>query len=289
MLLRWQRMIQSLLLTLIAVLFSAHWVQADGQDATTLGRELERTSNQTLLWGPYRPNLYFGVRPRIPKSVLTGLLWARVEDFQTVQNSWFSPNSDQGEFPKRTDKSSFAISDFRHTCEQHEGMAGYGWDEYDVRNGGRQVVHDAGNKLDLQTEFVKVPGGTHGGSWGVRIKGTPRDDAPSNLKSTVVFYAALEGTGNLAVSNNNDVLGFEGHVTIDGSSSELGDFKFDVTAGPETNAHPEHTHASYKDKPLSRTFVHSSQLPEDALWQTKRKIRPFSTSSRGAQLTYRFE
>lgn len=46
-----------------------------------------KASNDSLLWGPYRPNLYFGVRPRLPKSVLTGLLWARVEDFATVQNS----------------------------------------------------------------------------------------------------------------------------------------------------------------------------------------------------------
>ena len=44
-------------------------------------------SNETLLWGPYRPNLYFGVRPRIPKSLTTGLLWAKVDSFQDVQNS----------------------------------------------------------------------------------------------------------------------------------------------------------------------------------------------------------
>jgi mannosyl-oligosaccharide glucosidase len=40
-----------------------------------------------LLWGPYRPNLYFGVRPRIPKSLMGGLMWSKVENFQDVQNS----------------------------------------------------------------------------------------------------------------------------------------------------------------------------------------------------------
>ncbi len=49
--------------------------------------ESAKTSNQSLLWGPYRPNLYFGVRPRIPKSLMTGLLWAKVDSFQGVQNS----------------------------------------------------------------------------------------------------------------------------------------------------------------------------------------------------------
>jgi mannosyl-oligosaccharide glucosidase len=47
---------------------------------------IEKASNESLLWGPYRPNLYFGVRPRIPKSLMGGLLWTRVED-HTVQNS----------------------------------------------------------------------------------------------------------------------------------------------------------------------------------------------------------
>lgn len=48
-----------------------------------------KLSNESLLWGPYRPNLYFGVRPRIPKSLSVGLLWAKVDSFQGVQNSTF--------------------------------------------------------------------------------------------------------------------------------------------------------------------------------------------------------
>ena len=49
--------------------------------------ESAKLSNESLLWGPYRPNLYFGVRPRIPKSLTTGLLWAKVDSFESVQNS----------------------------------------------------------------------------------------------------------------------------------------------------------------------------------------------------------
>lgn len=49
--------------------------------------DIEKATNASLLWGPYRPNLYFGVRPRIPKSLMGGLLWTRVEDYSTVQNS----------------------------------------------------------------------------------------------------------------------------------------------------------------------------------------------------------
>ena len=163
--------------------------------------------------------------------------------------------------------------DFRHTCEQNEGMAGYGWDEYDVRHGGRQTIHDAGNNIDITTEFVKFPGGDHGGNWGVRVRGAPREDAPAHLMTTVVFYAAMEGFGSLGVANEKDDLGFEGTVTLEGQSNELGDFKIDITEGPETNGHPPPSHQAYAEKPLDRTMVASFQVPEQAIWQVKRTYR----------------
>ena len=158
---------------------------------------------------------------------------------------------------------------FRYTCEQNEGMAGYGWDEYDVRTGGRQIIHDAGNHLDLQTDFVKIPGGIHGGSWGVRIKGTPSPGAPAGLKYTVIFSAAMEGLGALELAANPDPLGFLDTVVFDGHSPGLGRFSLELTTGPSTNAHPVSQHPSHAEKPLDRTFVQSFQVPEHALWQTK--------------------
>jgi mannosyl-oligosaccharide glucosidase len=41
-------------------------------------------------------------------------------------------------------------------------MAGYGWEEYDVRTGGSQLIRDQENKIDIQTQFVKVEGGENG-------------------------------------------------------------------------------------------------------------------------------
>jgi mannosyl-oligosaccharide glucosidase len=60
---------------------------AKADDASILYKEIARAQNNSLLWGPYRPNLYFGVRPRIPKSFMGGLMWANVDQFQDVQNS----------------------------------------------------------------------------------------------------------------------------------------------------------------------------------------------------------
>ncbi|KAL4779987.1 glycoside hydrolase [Aspergillus varians] len=229
-------------------LFSAVAVLANqaSDDVSTLANEAAIASNQSLLWGPYKPNLYFGVRPRIPNSLFAGLMWAKVDNYATAQEN------------------------FRHTCEQNEGMAGYGWDEYDVRKGGRETIHDAGNSLDLTINFVKVPGGQHGGNWAARIKGVPHDDAPPDQPTTVVFYASLEGFGSLGVSTeNDDPRGFEGDVQLKGYTTELGDFSIDVTAGPESNEHPVHDHPTHDEKPLDRTLVSSFPVPPEHAWQTK--------------------
>jgi len=45
---------------------------------------LSQTTNDTLLWGAYRPNLYFGLRPRIPQSLMTGLMWYGTQDYQSI-------------------------------------------------------------------------------------------------------------------------------------------------------------------------------------------------------------
>lgn len=216
-------------------------------------------SNSSLLWGPYRPNLYFGIRPRLPNSLTTGLLWSRVEDYQTVAN------------------------DMRFTCEQHSGMASYGWDMYDPRTGGVQTVRDKGNGIDLETSFVKFgQDGSEG--WGARIKGTVREDAEpmvgsqngvaNGLKTAVWFTVGVGGLGNLLqvrdLTDGED-LGFAGDVVINGDTADLGEFSITITE-PDGNSHPVHNHASYASKPLDRTFVHSVQIPEEAVWQGKRTL-----------------
>ncbi|KAI1914025.1 Processing alpha glucosidase I [Ophidiomyces ophidiicola] len=238
--------LQSLWICALAVIsYGLAEAKSTIHESSPLVSEIEHASNQSLLWGPYRPNLYFGVRPRIPKSLMMGLMWAKVDNFGTAQGN------------------------FRHTCEQNEGMAGYGWEEYDIRNGGRQTIHDAGNTLDLTIDFIKVPGGNHGGSWAARIKGNPRRDAPPNQPTTLIFYTTMEGLGELGVGNEIDPLGFQGDVKLFGSTVDLGEFTIDITRGPDTNRYPQKIHPSYDEKPMDRTFVASFQLESELLWQAK--------------------
>ena len=40
--------------------------------------------NQSILWGPYKPNVYFGVRPRLPEGLWSSLMWANVNGFESI-------------------------------------------------------------------------------------------------------------------------------------------------------------------------------------------------------------
>lgn len=51
-----------------------------------LHSEMARASNDSLLWGPYNPGLYFGIRPRIPESFRGALIWTAVNDFTDFQH-----------------------------------------------------------------------------------------------------------------------------------------------------------------------------------------------------------
>lgn len=103
----------------------------------------------------------------------------------------------------------------RHTCEQGDGVGPYGWEFHDGLSFGRQHISDGA--LRLTTEFVKRPGGQHGGDWSwrvtvvpqVRASGTsPQTDFPHpplaaanalmKWRLTVVWTPALLSTSNLS-------------------------------------------------------------------------------------------
>jgi mannosyl-oligosaccharide glucosidase len=35
-----------------------------------------------LLWSTYAPQLYFGIKPRLPKSITNGLMWFGLNDYE---------------------------------------------------------------------------------------------------------------------------------------------------------------------------------------------------------------
>lgn len=52
------------------------------------GHEFRATDDDALYrWGPYRPNLYFGVRPQIPDTILMGMMWGQGQDKSSLIHS----------------------------------------------------------------------------------------------------------------------------------------------------------------------------------------------------------
>ncbi len=46
-------------------------------------------NSSSLVWGTFRPNLYFGLRPRIPQSLMTGLVWFGTQNYQSFTSMSF--------------------------------------------------------------------------------------------------------------------------------------------------------------------------------------------------------
>ncbi|KAI4696612.1 uncharacterized protein J4E88_000789 [Alternaria novae-zelandiae] len=194
------------------------------------------TSNESLLWGPYRPNLYLGLRARMPKSLIAGVMWGKLEDVETT---------------------------LRHDVNQSDGMAKYGWISYDTREGGRQMIEDVGNKINLVTEFIKHSEDQSQGNWGLRIKGMPRPDAPKDLKTAVVFYIGMEAMEVCA----NCKLEARQQFEADGKT---------VQAVNMNIAHPKLGNAGIHipvpinaDEKREIAYIKTLNVTEDRLWQGK--------------------
>ncbi|KAI0362709.1 glycoside hydrolase [Trametes cingulata] len=203
--------------------------------------------SESLIWGAYRPGLYFGLRPRIPQSVMTGLAWFGTQDYQSITR-------------------------MRHACDQGDGLDSYTWTEYDAREGGEQVIKDGVNNVKITTQFLKVPGGEHGGSWAARIKGEPINlGLPSRISP--IFYIGLEGLGGLDMENVEDENGLKGPITFTGSTPELDDFTIRIVDGPGNTLIREGPHASAFEHKLGKTHFLGARVPPGSVWQAKEFIQ----------------
>ncbi|KAJ2161219.1 Processing alpha glucosidase I [Coemansia sp. RSA 552] len=147
--------------------------------------------DSALQWGTYRPNLYFGTRPRVPNSLLTGLMWFGLDSKHNWQHT-------------------------RHSCELADGLDEYGYLRHNGRDFGEQVMRDTDHGVEITSQFVKVPG-ERGGSWAVRFTGSTLENNKQGV--SLAYYFGLEGNGTMAMTAEDDV------VRIEGETRELGRFK----------------------------------------------------------------
>ncbi|KAL5614533.1 uncharacterized protein BROUX77_000370 [Berkeleyomyces rouxiae] len=231
------------------LLISSATRASDESNKLSISQQIDALNNQSLFWGPYKPNLYFGARPRTPKSLWTGLQWVNVNDYKQLSQALLIDSLG-----------------YRYTCEQHDSISGYGWEEYDARDGGSQIIHDDANEIDITTTFIKVPGGQHGGSWAVRVKGVPYPTARPDITTLLSFYIAQEEeSGTLEVGTLGTPQGFADEVTLIGTSPSLGNYKLTITKGEGEKPFSEHsiTESRQPDK----TVVRSLKVPEEFVWQ----------------------
>ena len=90
----------------------------------------------------------------------------------------------------------------------------YAWQKHDGRTFGSQLIQDDLNAISLKTEFVKIPGGQHGGHWILRVSGTPLPGQGSPLivlnltikesQISILFYAGLDQQGSLQRQDSDD-------------------------------------------------------------------------------------
>jgi len=181
--------------------------------------------DRALSWGPYRPNLYFGIRPREPNGPIFGLMWGSIEDGKLNSQN------------------------LRHTCEQSDELANYGWTTYDPRNGGVETISDTKNALNLTLAFVKFPDRLK--DWSVRVSGLPLGTA-WKWNTTVIFYLGVEQGNNGTTPEISCTPSSNGMVNCQGDEFH--------TSMPPPNS-----------KGTQSTSLRSLRVAKDNLWQAKCK------------------
>ncbi|KAL8867841.1 MAG: hypothetical protein Q9174_005396 [Haloplaca sp. 1 TL-2023] len=137
-------------------------------------------------------------------------------------------------------------------------MAGYGWKNYDVREGGTHVVNDTRNKLDLVTHFIRDTDSNHPNQWNLRVVALPRPDAPDSQHSTIFVYLGIEAQESSAeCERDNDTGAPKNDVTCRGKVNGLGDLNLHLSDDTAANQPP-------------LTHVTSLTVPVEAVWQAKR-------------------
>ncbi|KAG5520217.1 hypothetical protein PMAC_001295 [Pneumocystis sp. 'macacae'] len=216
-------------------------------------KKAEALENTSLLWGPYRPNLYIGIRGRDPKAILAGVMWGGLDDY-------------------------IQIWDMRHTCEQNDNMEMYGWQEFDVRTGGRQIIKDRYMNIEIITEFVKVYTEKEAGNWGLRIKGKPKK---VDSKTSIFFYVG-SNEDEIKLDSKLEKYGIEGNVILTDKLSKK--FTIEITQGPNTNVHPSYNHSIINEKYLNRSMYFSTLVPKENIWMAKDLL--FSIINKNMQNNY---
>ncbi|KAK5723472.1 Processing alpha glucosidase I [Elasticomyces elasticus] len=195
------------------------------------------SSHASLLWGPYRPGIYLGIRPRLPETLLMGVMWTNADDAARVS------------------------SGLRHTCEQNDGIT-YGWTSYDPRHGGSQHFNDTTNRVNLMIDLIKSSGNGGEENWGLRVRGAPRSDAYYRQQTMVTFYIGSEAKDSRLECSKRPTNGPEHDLDISCTGEMPAMSKYEINVRPRLRQNEANESSVI-------TSVQSLSVPRDTIWHAK--------------------
>ncbi|KAL1655348.1 Processing alpha glucosidase I [Didymella pomorum] len=134
--------------------------------------------------------------------------------------------------------------------------------------GGTQLIQDVGNQIDVTTEFIKKSEGQSSGNWAIRLKGKPRNGAPADLKTSVIFYVGMEAKEGCA---DCQLEAFEQLGAGEDKSVEAVNI---AIKHPRLGSAGIHIPTSVgEDGRHEGTIVHTMNITEDKLWQAKYALK----------------
>lgn len=227
------------LLALLLIYFRLTNVIGELIEPNFLQDEYNKINSNSLLWGPYRSNLYLGLRPRIPDSILTGLLWFPADTFHGVLLS-------------------------KQSCDPKHNIKKFGWTDYHPRYGGIETIVDDDCKLNITTEFVKSDDGQN---WVLRVKGKTHNKHSIN---SIVYHVGMQDgeldfDGEFAGGSNNLV---EEDVKLNGNLKSLGGM-FDIKIIDDIDNVMAVSNTIDFDNSYDPSLTHyvSLTVPKDEVWK----------------------
>lgn len=201
--------------------------------------QFEKFTNDSLLWAPYRSNCYFGIRPRYvnDEPLMLGLMWMNTIDANPLHK-------------------------LRHLVDQNDKMEKYGWELYDPRLGGRQVIIDSENNLNLTIYFVKSQTGEN---WGFRVHGEVLDNDRLSTASMVLYFNQ-NGKDNVHLIktgiNNHD----QSKLEFTGISNKLGNYDISIMDNYGVYYSGQ---TIFPDCDTSKTNHISITVPDKHVWKSR--------------------
>ena len=228
--------------------------------ANVESKQFHQRLNQSLLWAPYRSNCYFGIRPRYIDATpwSSGLFW-----FQSASSA---PVRNAAQFQKHF------LKNIRHFVEQGDNLERYNWELYDPILGGKQVLIDSKNNINLTILWSKS---SDGNNWGYKVIGQPIAEPHKNPTSlSMIMYmsqASKEPTDYLmmAPSKFADTQDRANKMSFVGSSSELKDYEIEIY-DVRGKYHESLSDAdAFPQIDTSKPVHFSMTVPEEDTWKAK--------------------